>query len=104
MNVAEATRLRALWRAHCDAHDAVSAAWKARAYSHPPPAFPQFPSELAGLSCGAKTRAGTPCKRTDIFRNGRCKLHGGLSTGPTTAEGKSRTALNGKARQKKQTP
>lgn len=28
--------------------------------------------------CGAKTRAGTPCKRKDLFINGRCKLHGGL--------------------------
>ena len=36
--------------------------------------------------CGAKTRAGTPCKRpagwgTDHVGNGRCKLHGGKSTG-----------------------
>jgi len=39
--------------------------------------------------CGAKTRKGTPCqappvwdKERDRPRNGRCKLHGGLSTGP----------------------
>ena len=24
----------------------------------------------------------TPCKRRDLYRSGRCKLHGGLSTGP----------------------
>lgn len=30
--------------------------------------------------CGAKTRAGTPCKR-HARANGRCRLHGGLSTG-----------------------
>lgn len=24
--------------------------------------------------CGAKTRKGTPCKRRDIYGNGRCKL------------------------------
>ena len=36
--------------------------------------------------CGAKTRAGTPCRRpagwgTDHVGEGRCKLHGGKSTG-----------------------
>lgn len=30
--------------------------------------------------CGAKTRAGTPCKRAPLA-NGRCKLHGGNVTG-----------------------
>ena len=38
-------------------------------------------------TCGAKTRKGTPCKCLQVFRNGRCKFHGGLSTGPRTAEG-----------------
>lgn len=28
--------------------------------------------------CGAKTRAGTPCKRASML-NGRCNLHGGKS-------------------------
>ena len=32
-------------------------------------------------TCGAKTRAGTPCKHK-AMENGRCKLHGGKSTGP----------------------
>lgn len=44
--------------------------------------------------CGAKTRAGTPCQRKDLLRGGRCRLHGGLSTGPKTLEGKRRSALN----------
>lgn len=30
--------------------------------------------------CGAKTRAGTPCKRAPRY-NGRCNLHGGKSWG-----------------------
>lgn len=30
--------------------------------------------------CGAKTRAGHPCKNPAML-NGRCRLHGGLSTG-----------------------
>jgi hypothetical protein len=31
--------------------------------------------------CGAKTRAGTPCKGKAMY-NGRCRMHGGKSTGP----------------------
>jgi hypothetical protein len=52
-------------------------------------------SGFADLRCGAKTRAGHPCKRRDLYASGRCALHGGLSTGPRTAEGKARSALNG---------
>ncbi|MEY8747019.1 HGGxSTG domain-containing protein [Bacillales bacterium AN1005] len=33
--------------------------------------------------CGAKTRSGEPCKRKALA-NGRCRLHGGKSTGPKT--------------------
>ena len=36
--------------------------------------------------CGAKNRRGTPC-RCPAMPNGRCRLHGGLSTGAKTAEG-----------------
>ena len=38
--------------------------------------------------CGAKTRSGKPCKRFGNKQNGRCKLHGGRSTGAVTKEGK----------------
>ena len=31
--------------------------------------------------CGAKTRKGTPC-RAAAMKNGRCRMHGGKSTGP----------------------
>ncbi|WP_429181614.1 HGGxSTG domain-containing protein [Aeromonas salmonicida] len=41
------------------------------------------------MACGAKTRAGPPCKRTDIYGNGRCKFHGGMSIGTTAEEGKA---------------
>lgn len=41
-------------------------------------------------TCGASTRAGTPCKRRDIYQSGRCALHGGLSTGPRTPEGNAK--------------
>ena len=30
--------------------------------------------------CGAKTRKGTPCK-SPAMKNGRCRMHGGASTG-----------------------
>lgn len=36
--------------------------------------------------CGAKNRRGTPCQ-CPAMTNGRCRLHGGLSTGPKTAAG-----------------
>jgi len=36
--------------------------------------------------CGAKTRRGSPCQ-SPAMANGRCRMHGGLSTGPKTAEG-----------------
>ena len=42
--------------------------------------------------CRAKTRSGTPCKRVGDPINGRCRLHGGKSTGPRTAEGRARIA------------
>src|SRR5712692_2545668 len=40
--------------------------------------------------CGAKTRAGGHCK-APAMRNGRCRMHGGASTGPRTAEGLARS-------------
>lgn len=46
-------------------------------------------------TCDAKTRKGTKCqappvwdKENDASRNGRCKLHGGKSTGARTEKGR----------------
>lgn len=40
------------------------------------------------IYCGAHARStGQPC-RAKALANGRCKNHGGMSTGPRTAEGK----------------
>ena len=36
--------------------------------------------------CDAKTRRGTRCQ-CPAMKNGRCRLHGGLSTGPRTPAG-----------------
>jgi hypothetical protein len=41
--------------------------------------------------CGAQTRAGSLCRRLAL-KNGRCRNHGGLSTGPKTEAGKARIA------------
>lgn len=38
-------------------------------------------------TCGAKTRSGEPCKRAPMA-NGRCRLHGGLSTGAPLKHGR----------------
>ena len=43
-------------------------------------------------SCGARTRRGTACQKPPLAGKTRCRLHGGLSTGPRTAEGKARIA------------
>ena len=42
--------------------------------------------------CGAKTRSGKPCAKHLMNEKRRCRLHGGLSTDPKTAEGKARIA------------
>jgi hypothetical protein len=46
---------------------------------------------LAARRCGAHTRSGESC-RQPAMKNGRCRMHGGLSTGPRTAEGRARCA------------
>ena len=53
------------------------------------PDYPEYPAECEDMTCGAKAKStGEPCKSTQIFRNGRCKFHGGPSTGPKSDEGK----------------
>jgi len=46
---------------------------------------------LAAPRCGARTRSGECC-RQPAMKNRRCRLHGGLSTGPRTAAGRARCA------------
>jgi hypothetical protein len=59
--------------------------------------------------CGARCRDGHPCQARAVWdpvagqpRNGRCRLHGGLSTGPRTAEGRARIAESNRRRGRKQ--
>lgn len=49
-----------------------------------PPSGPQL--------CGARTRQGRPCVRRAL-RNGRCRNHGGASTGPLTEAGRARIGI-----------
>ena len=51
----------------------------------------RFGPNWPGKRCLAKTRRGTPCQNPAIKGPGRCKLHGGKSTGPRAPEGKART-------------
>ena len=44
------------------------------------------------MTCSATTRSATPCQKPPMKGKKRCRLHGGLSTGPRTAEGKARIA------------
>ena len=48
------------------------------------------PGYVDPKTCKAMTRAGTPCKMKAVHGKRRCRLHGGLSTGPKTAEGRER--------------
>ena len=50
----------------------------------------RFGPNWRGIRCLAKTRRGTKCQRAAYKHNGRCALHGGLSTGARTAEGLQR--------------
>jgi hypothetical protein len=48
--------------------------------------------------CGAKTRKGHPCRAKGLGRGGKCKFHGGASTGPTTQNGRDRIAAAARRR------
>ncbi len=44
----------------------------------------------AAPRCGARTRGGAPCRGPAVRGKRRCRMHGGASTGPRTAEGLER--------------
>ena len=54
--------------------------------------YGQNPMKEAALTnslCGAKTRSGMPCEKFPLASKRRCRLHGGLSTGPKTEAGRA---------------
>ena len=50
----------------------------------------RFGPDWPGPRCEARTRRGTPCQRPARLPVGRCRLHGGASTGPRTEDGRAR--------------
>lgn len=53
----------------------------------------QNKTTAAGLiRCEAITRKGSPCKAKAVSGRHRCKIHGGLSTGPRTPEGRHKVS------------
>jgi len=86
-----------------DATSPAAAAQAGRAAASPEPKLHAAPGQRRGClkngnpagdylqapRCGARTRAGCGC-RQPAMANGRCRLHGGLSTGPRTPEGLAR--------------
>jgi hypothetical protein len=50
----------------------------------------RFGPNWPGVRCLAKTRRGTKCQSAAYKHNGRCRLHGGLSTGARTLDGLKR--------------
>jgi hypothetical protein len=48
-----------------------------------------MPMAHASPRCGARTRTGMACKGP-AMPNGRCRMHGGSSTGPRTPDGLQR--------------
>ena len=50
----------------------------------------QFGPDWPGQRCEARTRRGTPFQRPAKLPVGRCRLHGGASTGPRTKDGLAR--------------
>lgn len=54
-----------------------------------------------GKRCAAKTRSGSLCQAKRVPGRKRCRMHGGMSTGPKTELGRQRIAEAQKKRWKK---
>tara|TARA_B110000902_G_C13811034_1_gene399833 strand:- start:42 stop:398 length:357 start_codon:yes stop_codon:yes gene_type:complete len=50
----------------------------------------RFGPDWPGQRCGAKTRRGTSCQAPAKQPVGRCRVHGGASSGPKTEDGLAR--------------
>lgn len=70
-----------------------------------PPSERMRPPRGQRPRCGAKCRDGHPCRAAAVWyageaapRNGRCRMHGGTSTGPNTPEGRAAIAESNRRR------
>jgi len=52
------------------------------------------PKYLRGVTCGVRKKDGSQCRSTTLRANGRCKFHGGASTGPRSEAGRARAVEN----------
>ena len=50
----------------------------------------RFGAGWPGRRCGARTRVGGACQNPAIGGRNRCKLHGGMGSGPKSVAGKAR--------------
>jgi hypothetical protein len=88
---------RRLWRQHSYESSRLREQYDAEGVDYRLRVYPAFPEEARGLTCGAITkRSGQPCKHKGLYSSGRCKFHGGASTGPRTEAGKIKAGMNGK--------
>lgn len=70
----------------------------ARAHHGVKPQRPKITPRSARPRCGARTRTGLPCRAPVVSGISRCRMHGGLSSGARTAEGRARIAEAQRAR------
>lgn len=47
------------------------------------------PRTRSSKVCGARNRRGLPCQSKLLLRGGKCRFHGGMSSGPKTLEGRA---------------
>lgn len=67
------------------ANNAISGFWRECIYEHKMRQY-EIQEGIAG-PCGAQRKNGQQCKAKAIYGSGRCRHHGGKSTGPKTIDG-----------------
>lgn len=68
------------------ANQAISLFWRSCIYEHKMRLYEI--QQGKAVQCGARKKNGQQCRAKTIYGSGRCRHHGGKSTGPITIEGK----------------